>query len=146
MEDKVTLRGDVLIIARDSNGNEKDRREIRNLVVTTGKEGVIDQLAASPSIGVPKYIAVGKSSTEAKAVDTALGEELKRKEATTRTRSSKTLTMAVVFAAGEGTGAWKEAGILTASSGGTLYSRTVFEVMNKEAGDSFEVVWKLTAE
>jgi hypothetical protein len=142
--DHVAITGEVELILRDPDGREKELRTIRNLVVTTGKEGIADQMASAPSIGVPKYIAIGTGSTAAAAGDTALGTEVKRKEATSRTRSGAVLTMSVTFSAGEGTGALREAGILTASSGGTLYSRTVYELLNKEAGDALEVTWKLT--
>lgn len=146
MNDGLKMLGEVEVVLRGPDGEVKEARHVKNLVVTTGKEGIIDQLAASPSIGVPKYIAVGTSSTAAAGGDTVLGAESKRKEATTRTRSGKVLTMAVEFAAGEATATLKEAGILTANAGGTLYSRTVFEGIAKGAEDTLTVTWKLTAE
>lgn len=146
MIDQIEMRGDVELVLRGPDGEIKARREVRNLVVTTGKEGIVDQLAATPTVGVPKYIAVGTGSTAAAAGNTALETEVKRKEATTRTRSGKVLTMSVEFGAGEATGTLKEAGILTASSGGTLYSRTVFEGIAKGAEDTLVATWKLTAE
>jgi hypothetical protein len=146
MDDQLTLRGEVKLTLRGPNGLVKRRFVTKNLVVTTGKEGIADQMATTPTIGVPKYIAVGKSSTAAEAANTALGEESKRKEATTRSRSGKVLTLAVEFGAGEGTATLKEAGIFTASSGGTMYSRTVFEGIAKGAEDTLTVTWKLTIE
>ena len=142
--DAVRITGDFELVLLGPDKVEKDRREIKNLVVTLGKEAICDQLAATPSLAVPKYIAIGTGSTAAAAGNTTLETEVKRKEATTRTRSGAVLTMSVAFAPGEGTGALRESGILTASSGGTLYSRTVYELLTKEAGDEVVATWKMT--
>ena len=47
-------------------------------------------------------------------------------------------------AAGTGTGAVVEAGVLNASSGGTLLCRTVFAVVNKGAADTLKITWTVT--
>ena len=44
-------------------------------------------------------------------------------------------------AAGTGTGAVTEAGILNASSSGTLLCRTEFSVVNKGSADSMTITW-----
>src|SRR5882672_12918812 len=128
MDDVLKASGEFELVLRGPDGKIKQTVKKRKLLVTTGKEGIADQLAATPSLGVPKYISVGKSSTAAAAGDTALGEQDgSRKEATTRTRSAKVLTMAVEYTAGEHTATLKEAGIHSATSAGTMYSHTVFE-------------------
>ena len=48
------------------------------------------------------------------------------------------------FPAGTGTGAVTEAGILNASSGGTLLCRTEFNVVNKGASDAMTITWTVT--
>ena len=48
------------------------------------------------------------------------------------------------FGAGTGTGAVTEAGILNASSSGTLLCRTEFSVVNKGSSDSMTVTWTVT--
>jgi len=48
------------------------------------------------------------------------------------------------WAAGDGTGALVEAGILNAASAGTLLARVVFSVINKGAADTLEITWTLT--
>ena len=48
------------------------------------------------------------------------------------------------FPAGTGTGAITEAGILNASSSGTLLCRTVFSVINKGAADTLGITWTVT--
>lgn len=143
--DRLSLVGEVELVLRGPDGRVKQRVTRKNLVVTTGKEAVVDQLVETPALAKPKYIAIGKGATAPAEGNTALVEEAKRKEATTRSRSGATLTMAVVFGPGEGTGKIQEAGVLTANAGGTLYSRTTFGAIEKEAADSLEAIWKLTA-
>lgn len=143
-EDTAIVSGEFTLELFDPGRELKDRVVVPNLLVTTGKEGIADQMAKTPTLAVPKFIAIGTGSTAAAAGNTALVTEVKRKEATTRTRSGAVLTLSVEFAAGEGTGSLREAGVLTASSGGTLYSRTVFEALGKEAGDALIATWALT--
>jgi hypothetical protein len=54
------------------------------------------------------------------------------------------VTYVASFGAGTGTGAVTEAGILNASSGGTLLCRTEFSVVNKGADDSMSITWTIT--
>lgn len=119
------------------------RLVVPNLLVTTGKEAMADRIYMSGTASPPKYIAVGTGSTAPAAGNTALGTELKRKEATW-SRTGAVLTGSVEFAPGEATGKLAEAGTLTASSGGTLYSRATFEAFEKTAELGFLVSWALT--
>lgn len=116
---------------------------VPNLLVTTGKEAMADRIYVSGTAAPPKYIAIGTGNTAPAAGNTALATELKRKEATW-SRSGAVLTGSVEFAPGEGTGKLAEAGVLTASSGGTLYSRATFEAFEKTAELGFLVSWALT--
>lgn len=142
----VGTEDNVEIVVRDADGNVKDRISAHNLVTTVGKEKLAEQLVPAPATEKPKYIAVGKNGTAAAAGDTALGEEVKRKEATTRSASGKVLTMKVTFAAGEATATLKEMGIFAAAAAGSMYARVVFEAVAIGAADSIEVTWTLTYE
>jgi hypothetical protein len=144
VDEKFSLKGTVVIDLYGPDGEVKEHREIDNIVTTLGKEGIIDRLLASPSVGVPTHMAIGKSSEEAKVGDTKLKEELDRNAFSTKTRSGAAVTMVGEWAAGDGTGALKEAGLLNASSEGTLFSRIVFEVINKAAEDTLKITWKYT--
>lgn len=143
--DNLQVEDNVEVIVRGPDGEIKQVVTGHNLVTTVGLEKLVERgVMASPSTEGPKFIAVGKSGTAAAAGDTTLGEELKRKEATTRSVSAKVGTLAVVFAATEATGAIKEAGLLSAASTGTLYARIVFEVVNVGAADSLEIKHTIT--
>tara|TARA_R100000995_G_C3458894_1_gene112039 strand:- start:382 stop:810 length:429 start_codon:yes stop_codon:yes gene_type:complete len=117
-------------------------RDIDNLVVTAGKGYVADRMKNNSS--VMSHMAIGSGTTAAAAGNTALGTELGRVSLTSTTVSSNVVTYVATFAAGTGTGAVTEAGILTASSGGTMLCRTVFSVVNKGSADSMTITWTVT--
>jgi len=147
MKDGGLGRGIVEVILRGPDGRVKDREVVTNKLTEAGQAAIAEQLLDSPAIVTPKYMAVGEGEVEAKASDTTLGKELSpRKALTSKTRSGNVVTMKAAWAAGEATGKITEAGVLTASSSGTLYLRTVFGLKTKEAGDTLEIVWKYTQE
>ena len=117
-------------------------RDIDNLVVTAGKGYVADRMKNNSS--TMSHMAIGSGTTAAAAGNTALGTELGRVSLTSTTVSSNVVTYVATFAAGTGTGAVTEAGILTASSGGTMLCRTVFSVVNKGSADSMTITWTVT--
>lgn len=146
IDDQIKVRGDVAITLFDKDGNVKDTRDIKNLVVTTGKTFIAASMlkTTTNSPAAMSHMAIGASSTAAAVGDTALGSELGRAALSTATSSGAVVTYAATFAAGVGTGAVVEAGILNASSSGTLLCRTVFAVVNKGADDTMSVTWTIT--
>ena len=123
--------------------NGETVQEVNNLVVTDGKEYVASRMKDATATAM-SHMAIGSGSTAAAASDTALGNELGRVALTSTTVSSAVVTYVASFPAGTGTGAVTEAGILNASSGGTMLCRTVFSVVNKGASDSMTVTWTVT--
>jgi hypothetical protein len=89
-------------------------------------------------------MAIGSSSTAAASADSALGTELGRVALTSTTVTNSSVQYIGDFPAGTGTGAVVEAGVLNASSGGTLLCRTVFAVVNKGAADTLKITWTVT--
>jgi len=123
--------------------NDELVQEVDNLVVTAGKGYVASRMKDTTATAM-SHMAIGSGSTAAAANDTALGNELGRVALTSTTVSSAVVTYVASFPAGTGTGAVTEAGILNASSSGTLLCRTVFSVVNKGASDSMTVTWTVT--
>lgn len=143
-EDNLTADDNVKIELYGPDGELKEEAECHNLVVTVGKNGIADQLLASPTINKPSHMAIGTGTSGPAAGDTALGTELDRNALTTKTRSTNVVTMVGDWAAGDGTGAITEAGILDAASTGNLYVRAVFSAINKGALDTLRITWALT--
>ena len=123
--------------------NGETVQEVNNLVVTDGK-GYVASRMKDASATAMSHMAIGSGSTAAAAGNSALGSELGRVALTSTTVSGAVVTYVATFAAGTGTGAVTEAGILNASSSGTLLCRTVFSVVNKGASDSMTITWTVT--
>ena len=123
--------------------NDEVVQEVDNLVVTAGK-GYVASRMKDASATAMSHMAIGSGTTNPAASDTALETELGRVALTSTTVSSAVVTYVATFAAGTGTGAVTEAGILNASSSGTLLCRTEFSVVNKGASDSMTVTWTVT--
>lgn len=144
INDDLKLRGDVAIVLKDKNGNVKESREIKNLVVTAGLTFICSRMAGV-SAGVMSHMALGSSTTAASAGQTDLVSILGSREALdSSTASSNTIVYVSSFEAGEGTGAVTEAGVFNAASSGTMLCRTVFPVVNKQADDTMSVTWTIT--
>ena len=123
--------------------NGETVQEVDNLVVTDGKEYVASRMKDATATAM-SHMAIGSGSTAAAAGDSALGNQLGRFALTSTNVSGAVVTYAATFAAGTGTGAVTEAGILNASSSGDLLCRTVFSVVNKGASDSMTITWTVT--
>ena len=140
--DQLKVTGDVVVEITGPDGSVKDRREIKNLVVTTGKTFIAARMVGAPT--AMSHMAIGAGTTAAAAGDTALGSELDRVALASATSTGAVVTYTATFPAGTGTGAVTEAGTLNASSGGTLLCRTVFSVVNKGVDDAMSITWAIT--
>lgn len=143
MEEKLGLSGHVLLVLLGPDGKEKDRREIKNLIVGAGLGHMASRLLGTAQ-AVMSHMAIGSGSTAAAAANTALGTELGRVALTSTTPSgtySQNLAYAATFGAGTGTGSITEAGIFNAASSGTMLCRTTFALITKGAGDTLQVTW-----
>ncbi len=127
-------------VVRGPDGQVKARRRVFNTVTTAGKNGIADQILASPSLGKPTHMAVGTGSPSG----TALGTENDRNALTSKTRSNAVVTMVGDWAAGDATAAITEAGVFDASSTGNMWLSTSFSVINKGAADTLQISWTLT--
>lgn len=123
--------------------NGETVQEVDNLVVTDGK-GYVASRMKDTTADAMSHMAIGSGSTAAAAGNSALGNQLGRVALTSTAVSAAVVTYTATFAAGTGTGAVTEAGILNAASSGTLLCRTVFSVVNKGASDSMTITWTVT--
>jgi hypothetical protein len=142
ISDGLKITGAVEITLFDKNGDIKDTRSIKNLVVTTGKTFIAGRMVGTPA--VMSHMAIGSSGTAAAVGDTALGTELGRVALASAASSGAVVTYTATFGAGTGTGAVVEAGILNAGTAGTLLCRSVFPVVNKGVDDGMSITWTVT--
>ena len=140
-DDFKEIVGHIHVIVKDKDGNVKHEHEQENAITTAGKNGMADQLLASPSLGKPTHMAVGTGSPSG----TALGTEVDRNALTSKTRSTNVVTLVGDWAAGDGTGTLTEAGIFDASSAGNMWnSGTLSPSVPKGASDTLQITWTIT--
>jgi hypothetical protein len=134
---KVKVHGAMRSILRKGNGDilvyAKD-----NIIVSGGFDFISDAIgnaAARPAC--MGYIAVGTGTTTPAIAQTALVTEIARIAATySHTAGTQVFSFASTFAAGTGTGAITESGVLNAASAGAMLDRVSFSVINKGSLDS----------
>lgn len=132
---------------RGPNDELKDFRVGTNIVCTNGKEFLASFLysaAVAASTFTCKYIAIGTDVTAEAAGQTALFTETARHTGTVSYVSNQIYQVSATFAAGVGTGAIVEYGILSSNAAGTLLARDTEAVINKGALDSLTVTAQFT--
>lgn len=138
-------KGRFLVELFDQNGKRKDLRIVENVIVTVGKAFLANWLTAgAQSDYFMRYIGVGTGTNAASASDTGLQTELSTRSAGALTNTTNVWQNQATFGPGVDTGAITEAGIFSASSGGTMFARQTFAVVNKAAGDSLQITWQVT--
>lgn len=137
---------EVLLFGPD--GRLKARRETHNMLVNTGCKHIADALASSQDETAMGYMAIGTGTTDETEDDTALETELDRNLLTSRLQGSGAVEHQTLYtgdwAAGDGTGSITEAGIFNDASAGTMLTRATFDAIEKAAGDSLRIIWKLS--
>jgi len=147
--DKTKVVGSVLVELVDSDGEVKDRRQVNNLVVDAGLDLIADRMLGAETGNAMTHMAVGTGGTAPAAGDTTLGTEpaTGRVALDSSSVASNVLTYTATFPAGTPTGAsnaLQEAGIFSASSGGTMLCRATYSVINKGSSDSLVITWTVT--
>ena len=145
MEEKFGMRGDVTIILRDKDGNVIDQRDIRNTIVDAGYDFICDVIGNTTQPNDMAWTGIGTGVTGVLGTDTTLETEVVRvANVYAHSTGTKVFTHTADYAAGTGTGAVTESALLNAASAGTMLNRIVFDVINKGASDTLEVVWTIT--
>jgi len=143
LHDTIKMTGDLKIVLTDENGQIKHEQEVKNLVVTVGKNLIASRLKDTTDAAMT-HMAIGSGTTAAANGDTALGTELGRVSLTSTTVTNNNVAYVATFPAGTGTGAVTEAGLFNDVSAGTMLCRTVFSVINKGAADTLGITWTVT--
>lgn len=142
LQDRFKVTGNLTITLYDKDNNVKDYREIKNLIVTSGKV-LMAQLLAGEVVDIPSHMALGTDNTAAEISQTTLLAEVGRASFAASATQSSTITFSSTFRAGVATGALTEAGIFNAAVGGTMLCRTVFSTITKNASDTLTVNWNV---
>jgi len=129
------------------DGELKEERIIYNTVTELADAHVADQLADVPGEAQIGYMAVGTGSGQTSA-SVGLAANLDRNALTSTTQGAGVADNDLVYigdwAAGDGTGAITEAGILVGDNNTSLQYYADFAVINKGAADTLSVTWTVT--
>jgi hypothetical protein len=142
LKETFKVTGAVRVVVTGKDGQIKDQREIKNLVVTAGKEFIAARMVGTPT--EMSHMAVGAGTTAAAVGNTALESELGRVALASDSATAAVVTYTANFPPATGTGAVTEAGIFNAGTGGTMLCRTVFSVVNKGVDDAMTITWQIT--
>jgi hypothetical protein len=145
LRDSCEVRGHCHVELRGRDGRLKEVRDVRNLVVTTGRDAIIERLDSAPTTAAPSHMEVGTGAVAPVAGNTTLGTALDRNALTSNIAAGGVLTMIGNWAAGDATNAAiTEAGVFNAASSGVMYSRATFTAINKGASDTLQITWTYT--
>ena len=142
--ENLKLSGQIAIVLKDKDGNVKEERTEKNLVVTTGLNYIASRMKDATATAMT-HMALGSGTTAAAAGQTDIVTLLGAREALDSTTvTANAVAYVSSFEAGDATGAVTEAGIFNASTSGTMLCRVVFSVVNKAADDTMTVTWTIT--
>lgn len=129
----------VLELVDRISGNVIDKREVHNLVVTTGLSRIAN-LINGGSANFFEYIAIGTGTTGEVLGDTALETEVARELATTSESPTGTAKWEKVFTFGSGESyAITEVGVLDSVASGVLMNRDVFAALNVDSDTDLSI-------
>lgn len=143
---KLGIRGRFRLELRGPDGELKEVREGENTVTELMDAHVADQMSDQGQAAIG-YMAVGTGSGQG-AADTGLDAVLDRNALDSTTQGAAGDDNDVIYvctwAAGDGTGAITEAGVMRADDDATLMLYADFAVVNKLAADSLVITWTAT--
>lgn len=146
-QENLKLTGELSIVLTGKDGQIKDSREVKNLVVDSGLAYIISRMVGTAK-PVMSHMAVGSGGTATAGGQTDLISMLGAREVLDTTTIMGTKNEKVQYTSsfepGDGTGAIVEAGIFNAATGGDMLCRTVFPVVNKQADDTMAITWTIT--
>ena len=145
-KERVGIHGRVEIIVKDIKSGRIIQRERGGNVITTAAKTLTAKWFADTDNCKVTHCAIGTGSTAEDAAQTALVTEVDRKGVGFITSSAAVVTSETSFGSLEANGnTLYEAGLFTAASAGTMYSRYKFaSSVNKTAGVELIVKWTIT--
>ena len=143
MNEMVKANGRLTIEIFSSSGLLKEKVNVPNLVVTTGRNYIASRMTATSATAM-SHMAVGTGTTGAVIGNTTLETELTRRALDSQSTSTNVSTYIATYGAGIATGSITEAGIFNAASAGTMLCRTTFGVVTKAADDIMVITWNVT--
>lgn len=153
-EEPIQLKGSLVIALRNIEGQEIERREVRNIIVTAGRAWILKHIVGSAvfagNVTAPlNYLAVGTSTTAPATSDTTLNSETTRKTIDAFTTGNITSNppsyqLEASFATNEANTTLGEVGLLNSSSTGTLLAHATFGTINKTTSNTLGISYTIS--
>jgi hypothetical protein len=147
MHDHLKITGRVHAVLFGPNGEIKEERDISNLVLNAGRTWLLNMGCTASPPAKMGWMALGTGVTAPTTSDTALQSELAGSRTATTNNGAvagQSTVFTCTFNPGVATGSLTEAGVLNASSGGTMLARVTFGTITKQAADTLTITWTIT--
>ena len=142
---RTTIRGRPLIVLRDQHGRIRDIRSGPNLIVQNGWEMIASQIGKSAGGTGAQNIGLGTDSGPIASTDNTISTETASRILATWSSSVGCVTWNLSASFGSGVpgggDSIRQAGVLTSATGGTMFAKASFAVVNKGSADSLLVTW-----
>jgi len=140
------IKGRARLELRGPDGELKEVRDIENTITELMDAQVADQMSDQGDAAIG-YMSVGTGSGQT-AADVGLDALLDRNALDSTTQGGggddNDVIYVCTWAAGDGTGAITEAGIMRLDDDATMMTYSDFAVINKGAADSLVITWTVT--
>lgn len=146
MNEDLKITGEIEAVLTDENGNVKNHLQVRNLIVTIGKNLAASRLVGTGS-AIISHMAIGTGTNAPAAGDTQLQTELTRVTITSGTSTTNVVTYVASFGPGVGTGNINECGLFNSATPGaanSILARSNSVVLTKGATDTLALTWTVT--
>lgn len=147
--EELSTKGTLSIKLYDAQGNLKDEKLEKNLVVTVGRNWIAGRLKDTGTPNQMTHMEIGQGTITPATTDVAIQIPFSPAARVAVDNAGGTvlnhqITYSATFPASTGTGAVTEAAIFNASSSGTMLCRTTFGVINKAVGDVLVIQWVIS--
>lgn len=152
--DVIKLKGSLVAVLKNLQGQEVDRREQHNIIVTAGRAWVLKHIVGTAVFNGNEtaplnYLAIGTSTTAPATSDTTLGSEVTRKTiqsftTTNLTSNPPSYQLECSFATNEGNTTLGEVGLLNSSASGTLLAHATFSTINKTTSNTLSISYTIS--
>jgi hypothetical protein len=144
METIFGINANVNVQLFDKNGELKENRVVHNAVTAAGKNAIMDQILASPSLSKVTHMELGSGTGGTTKLNSYISGS--RVAFTSKTRSTNTVTVVGTFGSGVATGSITEAGTFDSATqdGGNMWMYATFTAISKGADDTLTITWELT--
>lgn len=153
--DEIRLRGCMEMHLRDTCGNVIERREVKNVVVTSGRAWVLQHIAGSTvfagnTTAPLNNLAIGTGTTAPSTADTAMQSETLRLTIQNFTTSNLTSNppsyrIEVSFATNQANTTLGEVGLFNSSAAGTMLAHATFGTVNKTTSNTLSISYTISA-